>query len=119
MTTYTVYDTQDSSWNRDGLTEPAARELLAERNRENSRHGDRYAMLTDAEFEAQEAANIKALADGRTVNGRDAVNAEVFAEGGYWRWRITDNCGVEFLDGANYRTREQAAAGLVDALDPV
>lgn len=51
-TTYTVYDTQDSSWRRDGLTEAEARELLAERNRENSRHGDRYAMLADAEFAA-------------------------------------------------------------------
>lgn len=52
MQTYIVYDTQDSSWYRDGLTLEDARALCAERNRENSRTGDRYAVVTVAMFEA-------------------------------------------------------------------
>lgn len=50
MTTYTVYDSQDSAWFRSSLTEADARELAAERNCENSRYGDRYEMVTDEEF---------------------------------------------------------------------
>ena len=81
----------ESSWRRDGLS---------------------------SEIEAQDVLNIKALVDGRTVNGRDATNAEIFEENNFWRWRITDSNGAEYLDGGNYRTREQAAAGLVNAFDP-
>jgi hypothetical protein len=54
--TYTVYDAEDSSWHRTGLSAADARELLAERNRENSKYGDRYYMVTDAEFLALQAS---------------------------------------------------------------
>lgn len=48
--TYTVVDSQDTSWYRDGLTLPEARDLCDERNRENSRDGDRYEIWTGADF---------------------------------------------------------------------
>ena len=52
MTTYTVYDTQDTAWYRDGLTNIEADALCTERNANNSRFGDRYAVLEDAIFVA-------------------------------------------------------------------
>jgi len=50
MQSYVVYDTQDSSWYRDGLSESEARALCDERNSENSRRGLRYAVATASEF---------------------------------------------------------------------
>ena len=48
---YVVYDTEDSSWSRDGMTAAEAIALCEERNTANSRRGDRYAVVTAEEFE--------------------------------------------------------------------
>lgn len=55
----------------------------------------------------------------RTINGRKVHAAKVFAEGDFWRWRIVDIGGTEYLDGGNYLTQEAAERGLDDAFDPV
>lgn len=34
--------------------------------------------------------------------------AELFFADGYWRWRIVMKSGVEYVDGGNFRTREDA-----------
>jgi hypothetical protein len=54
----------------------------------------------------------------RTINGRAIRSAKVFESDGLWRWRILDEHGTEYLDGGNYRSREQAEAGLDTAYDP-
>jgi hypothetical protein len=43
---------------------------------------------------------------------RPIKSAKTFREGGYYRWRIIDSHGREYLDGGNYTTREQAYKGL-------
>jgi hypothetical protein len=53
----------------------------------------------------------------RTVNGRAVRSAKVFESDGLWHWRIIDEGGAEYLDGGNYRSREQADAGLDAAFD--
>jgi hypothetical protein len=52
-----------------------------------------------------------------TVNGRPVAHLELFEENGFWRWCIVDDRGREYVDGGNYRRREDAARGLIDALD--
>lgn len=52
------------------------------------------------------------------VNRRAVVSADLFAEGGYWRWRIVDVRGREYLDGGNFVSREEALADLATAFDP-
>lgn len=47
---FVVFDTEDSSWFRDGLSEKDALELVAERNRENSKFGDRYQMVNSTTY---------------------------------------------------------------------
>ena len=60
-------------------------------------------------------------ADAR-VNGRPVASAEIFPEqspqGEFWRWRIVDVRGREYLDGGNFVSREQALADLATAFDP-
>lgn len=53
-----------------------------------------------------------------TINGRAIRSAKVFESDGVWRWRIVDDRGAEYLDGGNYRSREQAERGLDTAYDP-
>lgn len=61
-------------------------------------------------------------ADAR-VNGRPVVSAEIFPEqfpqGEFWRWRIVDCRGTVFMDGGNFRRREDAEQSLCTAFDPV
>jgi len=54
-----VYDTQDSSWYRDGMTKAEATALCLERNSANSRDGGRYAITTAEDFEeVRKAAGV-------------------------------------------------------------
>ena len=50
--------------------------------------------------------------EGEPATGR------VYREGDYWRWLIRRVDGREYVDGANYFTREEAIEGLRDALGP-
>ena len=52
----------------------------------------------------------------KTPRGSKYVKAEIFAEGDFWRWRLTDGSGVEYLDGGNYHSEQQARDGLASAL---
>jgi hypothetical protein len=51
------------------------------------------------------------------INGRPVAHLELFEESGFWRWCIVDANGREYFDGGNYQRREDAARGLIDALD--
>lgn len=55
---------------------------------------------------------------GKTVHGRPVAHAELFEENGFWRWRIVDARGIEYVDGGNFHTREAAAESLNQAFDP-
>lgn len=44
------------------------------------------------------------------------VSACIFYEAGYWRWRVLDSLGNEYVDGGNFATREAAQASLEAAL---
>ena len=52
----------------------------------------------------------------KTHQGQN-VKIRVYREGVFWRWKITADRGVVYMDGGNYRTRAEACKGLIDALD--
>lgn len=51
-----------------------------------------------------------------TINGVPVTRTRIFSSGGFWRWKIVDAHGTEFVDGGNYLRREAAETGLAAAL---
>ncbi|MCB1822220.1 MAG: hypothetical protein KDI73_11675 [Candidatus Competibacteraceae bacterium] len=51
------------------------------------------------------------------VNGRPIRSLEIFEEEDYWRWRIVDDRGVEFVDGGNHMLRSECGESLSAALE--